>query len=61
MFLEECEIIENIKISEDKYLLKVKSEKSYKYTKAGQFFMLKTKKYFKIHNRNINLTLTIFL
>ena len=59
MFLEECEIIENIKISEDKYLLKVKSEKSYKYTKAGQFFMLKCEKYLRrpisVHNADKNI------
>lgn len=59
MFLEECEIIENIKISEDKYLLKVKSEKSYKYTKAGQFFMLECKKYLRraisVHNADKNI------
>lgn len=47
MFLEECEIIENIKISEDKYLLKLKSEKSSEYTKAGQFFMVECKKYLR--------------
>ena len=45
MFLEECEIIENIKISEDKYLLKLKSEKSSEYAKVGQFFMIKCEKY----------------
>lgn len=47
MFLEECEITENIKISEDKYLLKVKSEKSFKYAEAGQFFMLKCDTYLR--------------
>lgn len=47
MFLEECEIIENIKISADKFLLKVKSEKSFKFVKAGQFFMLKCNSYLR--------------
>ena len=42
MFLEDGIIINNIKISDDKYLLRVKSEKSYKQSKAGQFFMLKS-------------------
>ena len=47
MFLEECEIIENVKISADKFLLKVKSEKSFKCVKAGQFFMLKCDSYLR--------------
>ena len=47
MFLEECEIIENVKISADKFLLKVKSEKSFKCVKAGQFFMLKWDSYLR--------------
>lgn len=59
MFLEECEIIENIKISEDKYLLKVKSQNSFKYTKAGQFFMLKCGQYLRrpisVHYANKNI------
>ena len=59
MFLEECEIIENIKISEDKYLLKLKSEKSSEYTKAGQFFMVECKKYLRrpisVHNADKNI------
>ena len=42
MFLEDGIIINNIQISDDKYLLRVKSEKSYKQSKAGQFFMLKS-------------------
>ena len=42
MFLEDCIIIDNIQISDDKYLLRVKSKESYKYSKAGQFFMLKS-------------------
>ena len=47
MFLEECKIIENVKISADKFLLKVKSEKSFKCVKAGQFFMLKCDSYLR--------------
>jgi len=47
MFLEECEVIENLKISEDKYLLRVKSKEAFKYTKAGQFFMLKSETYLR--------------
>ena len=42
MFLEDCIIIDNIQISDDKYLLRVKSKESYKHSKAGQFFMLKS-------------------
>ncbi|KLI17961.1 dihydroorotate dehydrogenase electron transfer subunit [Brachyspira hyodysenteriae] len=42
MFLEDCIIIKNIKISNDKYLIRVKSKESYKHAKAGQFFMLKS-------------------
>ncbi|MEI0479202.1 dihydroorotate dehydrogenase electron transfer subunit [Brachyspira pulli] len=42
MFLEDCIIMDNIQISDDKYLLRVKSKESYKYSKAGQFFMLKS-------------------
>lgn len=42
MFLEDYIIIDNIQISDDKYLLRVKSKESYKYSKAGQFFMLKS-------------------
>ena len=59
MFLEECEIVENIKISEDKYLLKLKSEKSSEYAKAGQFFMIECKKYLRrpisVHNADKNI------
>ena len=59
MFLEECEIIENIKISEDKYLLKLKSEKSSEYAKAGQFFMIECGKYLRrpisVHNADKNI------
>ena len=42
MFLEDSIIIDNIQISDDKYLLRVKSKESYKHSKAGQFFMLKS-------------------
>lgn len=42
MFLEDCIIIDNIQISDDKYLLRLKSKESYKHSKAGQFFMLKS-------------------
>ena len=42
MLLEDCTILDNIQISNDKYLLRVKSKESYKYSKAGQFFMLKS-------------------
>ena len=59
MFLEECEIIENVKISADKFLLKVKSEKSFKCVKAGQFFMLKCDSYLRrpisVHNADKNI------
>ncbi|WP_157153894.1 dihydroorotate dehydrogenase electron transfer subunit [Brachyspira murdochii] len=42
MFLENSVVIDNIQISDDKYIIKVKSKESYKYSKAGQFFMLKS-------------------
>lgn len=42
MFLEDSIIVDNIQISNDKYLIRLKSEKTYKYAKAGQFFMLKS-------------------
>ncbi|PCG18891.1 dihydroorotate dehydrogenase electron transfer subunit [Brachyspira sp. G79] len=42
MFLEDSVVIDNIPISDDKYIIKVKSKESYKYSKAGQFFMLKS-------------------
>ncbi|MEI0602652.1 dihydroorotate dehydrogenase electron transfer subunit [Brachyspira alvinipulli] len=42
MFLENCIISDNIQICSDKYILRVKSKESYKYSKAGQFFMLKS-------------------
>ena len=42
MFLENCNIIDNIKIENDKYLLRIKSNKAYKISKAGQFFMLES-------------------
>ncbi|PTY41037.1 dihydroorotate dehydrogenase electron transfer subunit [Brachyspira hampsonii] len=42
MFLEDCIITDNIQISDDKYLLKVKSKESFKHAKEGQFFMLKS-------------------
>ena len=42
MFLEDCIISDNIQICSDKYILRVKSKESYKYSKAGQFFMLKS-------------------
>lgn len=42
MFLEDSVVIDNIQISDDKYIIKVKSKESYKYSKAGQFFMLKS-------------------
>ncbi|WP_300368862.1 dihydroorotate dehydrogenase electron transfer subunit, partial [Brachyspira sp.] len=47
MFLEDNIIINNIKISDDKYLLRVKSKESYKHSKAGQFFMLKSSTYLR--------------
>lgn len=47
MFLEDSIIINNIKISDDKYLLRVKSKESYKHSKAGQFFMLKSSTYLR--------------
>ena len=46
MFLEDGIIINNIQISNDKYLLRIKSKESYKHSKAGQFFMLKSNTYF---------------
>lgn len=42
MFLEDCIISDNIRICDDKYLLRLKSKESYKHSKAGQFFMLKS-------------------
>ncbi len=42
MFLEDCIIADNIQISDGKYLLRIKSEESFKYAKEGQFFMLKS-------------------
>ena len=42
MFLEDCIIADNIQISDGKYLLRIKSEESFKYAKEGQFFMIKS-------------------
>lgn len=47
MFLEDCEIVENKKIAEDKYILKIKSKEAFKHIKAGQFFMLKSSTYLR--------------
>lgn len=43
MFLENCEVISNIQIAGNMYLMKVKANKSIEKTKAGQFFMLQVK------------------
>ena len=37
MFLEDSVIIDNIQISDDKYLIRVKSNESYQHSKAGRF------------------------
>lgn len=55
MFLEDCKVLENCKIGENYYLIKVKSEKASQHSKAGQFFMLKLKNEIRILRRPISL------
>lgn len=55
MFLENCEILENKKISPSMYLMKIKSEKSTKESSPGQFFMVKMKNEITILRRPISL------
>lgn len=47
MFLEDCEILENICISDNNFLMRVLSTKAIKHSKAGQFFMLKSNTYLR--------------
>lgn len=55
MFLEDCKIIENTKISEGYYLMKVESKEIYKNSNPGQFFMFKLKNEIRILRRPISL------
>lgn len=55
MFLENCEILENINIGSNQFLMRVKSFKSSKIAKAGQFYMLKLKNGINILRRPISL------
>lgn len=55
MFLEDCKVLENCKVGEDYYLMKIESEKASQYSKAGQFFMLKLKNEIRILRRPISL------
>ncbi|SJZ42071.1 dihydroorotate dehydrogenase electron transfer subunit [Cetobacterium ceti] len=55
MFLENNEIIENKYVGDRYYLMKVKSNKSWEKSKAGQFFMLKNKNEMLILRRPISL------
>lgn len=55
MFLENCEILDNIAISENYYLMKIASKKAILQSKPGQFFMLKLKNEINILRRPISL------
>lgn len=55
MFLEDCMVLENIKISDSYYLLKLKSEKSIALAKPGQFYMLQCKNKSTLLRRPISL------
>lgn len=55
MFLEDCVVLENIKISDSYYLLKLKAEKSISVAKPGQFYMLQCKNKSTLLRRPISL------
>ncbi|MDX8335805.1 dihydroorotate dehydrogenase electron transfer subunit [Candidatus Cetobacterium colombiensis] len=55
MFLEDCKVLENQKVGEDYYLMKIESKKASQHSKAGQFFMLKLKNEIRILRRPISL------
>lgn len=55
MYLEDCIVESNIKVSEKYYLMRVKSEKMIEKTKPGQFFMLKLKNEIRILKRPISI------
>lgn len=55
MFLEDCKVLENHKVGEDYYLMKIESVKASQHSKAGQFFMLKLNNEIRILRRPISL------
>ncbi|MGL4998758.1 MAG: dihydroorotate dehydrogenase electron transfer subunit [Cetobacterium sp.] len=55
MFLEDCKVLENYKVGEDYYLMKIESDKASQHSKAGQFFMIKLKNEIRILRRPISL------
>lgn len=55
MYLEDCIIESNVKISEKYYLMRVKSQHIINKTKPGQFFMLKLKNEIRILKRPISI------
>jgi len=55
MFLEDCVVLENNKISDSYYLLKLKGEKSISSAKPGQFYMLQCKNESTLLRRPISL------
>lgn len=55
MFLENCQVLDNIQISNSYYLLKLKVKKSILAAKPGQFYMLKCKNESTILRRPISI------
>ncbi|MGL6024880.1 MAG: dihydroorotate dehydrogenase electron transfer subunit [Cetobacterium sp.] len=55
MFLEDCKVLENYRVGEDYYLMKIESKKASQHSKAGQFFMIKVKNEIRILRRPISL------
>lgn len=55
MYLEDCKVLENIHISGNYYLMKLKGDKVIKSSKAGQFFMLQCKNEVTLLRRPISL------
>ena len=55
MFLEDCKVLENHKVGENYYLMKIESAKASQHSKAGQFFMLKLNNEIRILRRPISL------
>ena len=55
MFLEDFKVIENIKISDNYYLMRAQGDKIPKHAKAGQFFMLETRDSSMVLRRPISL------
>lgn len=55
MFLEDCKVLENYKVGEGYYLMRIESKRTSKYSKPGQFFMLKLKNEIRILRRPISL------